>query len=51
MGNAAKRVGLKLLVKALLHAAKIDKISKGVTKGDAWDEIEQLGLHFTSKRS
>ena len=51
MGNAAKRVGLKLLVKALLHAAKIDKISKGVKKGDAWDEIEQLGLHFTFKKS
>lgn len=51
MGNAAKRVGLKLLVQALLHAAKIDKISKGVTKGDTWDEIEQLGLHFIFKKS
>ena len=51
MGNAAKRVGLKLLVQALLHAARIDKISKGVTKGDAWDEIEQLGLHFIFKKS
>jgi DNA polymerase III subunit delta len=50
MGNAAKRVGLKLLVQALLHAAKIDKISKGVTKGNAWDELEQLGLHFTFKK-
>ena len=49
MGNAAKRVGLKLLVKALLHAAKIDKISKGVKKGDAWDEIQQLGLYFAFK--
>jgi DNA polymerase-3 subunit delta len=51
MGNAAKRVGLKLLVKALLHAAKIDKISKGVKKGDAWDEIQQLGLHFAFKKT
>jgi DNA polymerase-3 subunit delta len=48
--NTTKRVGLKLLVQALLHAAKIDKISKGVTKGDAWDELEQLGLHFTFKK-
>ncbi len=50
MENAAKRVRLKLLVQALLHAAKIDKISKGVTKGNAWDELEQLGLHFTFKK-
>jgi DNA polymerase-3 subunit delta len=50
MENAAKRVGLKLLVQALLHAAKIDKISKGVAKGNAWDELEQLGLHFTFKK-
>ena len=50
MENAAKRVRLKLLVQALLHAAKIDKISKGVTKGNAWGELEQLGLHFTFKK-
>ena len=51
MENAAKRVSLKLLVQELLHAAKIDKISKGVAKGNAWDEIEQLGLLFTFKKS
>ena len=50
MENAAKRVRLKLLVQALLHAAKIDKIVKGVTKGDAWNELEQLGLHFRFKK-
>ncbi|MBL80079.1 MAG: DNA polymerase III subunit delta [Nitrosomonadaceae bacterium] len=49
MENAAKRIGLKKLVQALLHAAKIDKISKGIEKGSIWDEIEQLGLHFISK--
>lgn len=51
MENAARRVGLKLLVQALLHAAKIDKISKGVTKGDTWDELVQLGLRFTFKNT
>lgn len=50
MENAAKRIGLKLLVQALLHTAKIDKISKGVTKGNVWDELEQLGLHFKSTK-
>ncbi len=50
--NAARRLGLKPLVLALLHAAKIDKISKGVAKGDAWDELLQLGLRFAiSKHS
>lgn len=46
MENAARRIGLKPLVHALLHAAKIDKISKGITKGDTWDEFLQLGLRF-----
>ena len=51
MENTARRVGLKLLVQALLHTAKIDKISKGVTKGDTWDELVQLGLRFTFKNT
>jgi DNA polymerase-3 subunit delta len=49
--HAARRLGLKPLVLALLHAARIDKISKGVAQGDAWDELLQLGLRFAvSKR-
>ena len=46
MEQAARHLGLKPLVLALLHAAKIDRISKGVAKGDAWDELLQLGLRF-----
>ena len=46
MESAARHLGLKPLVLALLHAAKIDRISKGVAKGDAWDELLQLGLRF-----
>lgn len=46
MESAARRLALKPLVLALLHAAKIDKISKGVAQGDAWDELLQLGLRF-----
>jgi DNA polymerase-3 subunit delta len=49
--HAARSIGLKPLVLALLHAAKIDRISKGVAQGDAWDELLQLGLRFAvSKR-
>jgi DNA polymerase III subunit delta len=47
MMKAAKRTHLKSLKLAILHAAKIDRISKGVAKGDIWDEMLQLGLRFT----
>ena len=50
MENAARRIGLKPLVHALLHAAKIDKVSKGITKGDIWDEFLQLGLRFAPEK-
>lgn len=32
---------------ALLHAAKIDRIIKGVARGDLWDEFLQLSLRLT----
>jgi DNA polymerase-3 subunit delta len=32
---------------ALLHAAKIDRIVKGVAAGDLWDEFLQLALRLT----
>ena len=44
--TAAKHLNLKLLTQALLQAAKIDKIIKGVAKGDIWDELLQLGQRF-----
>ena len=50
MESAARRLTLKQLVSALMHAAKIDRISKGIGKGDAWDELLQLGLHFAIAR-
>ena len=33
-------------MRALVHVSKIDRISKGAAKGDAWDELLQLGLRF-----
>lgn len=45
--TAVRSTHLKSLKLALLHAAKIDRISKGVAKGDIWDEMLQLGLRFT----
>ncbi|MEP6605390.1 MAG: DNA polymerase III subunit delta [Nitrosospira sp.] len=44
--SAASRLSVKQLVLALLHSAKIDRVSKGVAMGDAWDELLQLALRF-----
>jgi DNA polymerase-3 subunit delta len=46
--SAASRLSTKQLVQALLHTAKIDRISKGVAQGDAWDELLQLGLSLAA---
>ncbi len=35
---------------ALRHAACIDRMVKGLSKGDVWDELLQLGLRFTQAR-
>lgn len=36
---------------ALLHAAKIDRMIKGLASGDIWDEFLQLALRLTKKRT
>ncbi len=36
---------------ALLHAARIDRMIKGVAKGDIWDELLQLALRMTRTRT
>jgi len=46
VGRAAKKLPRSALLSALEHAAKVDRVVKGVVKGDAWDELLQLGLRF-----
>lgn len=46
VGGAARKFKRKALEAALGHAARIDRIVKGVAQGDAWDELLQLGLRF-----
>jgi DNA polymerase III subunit delta len=46
VGRAARRVDRAFIAAALSHAAAIDRIVKGVGRGDAWDEMLQLGLRF-----
>ncbi|MGB7543258.1 MAG: DNA polymerase III subunit delta [Burkholderiales bacterium] len=48
IGRAAKKLARNALLAALEHAARIDRVIKGVAKGDAWDELLQLGLRFAS---
>ncbi len=44
---AAKRISLQVLLQSLSDAAIIDRMIKGVTQGDAWDGLAQLGLRLT----
>lgn len=44
--NAARRLKFPHIERAIGHAAKLDKIIKGLRNGDAWDELLQLGLRF-----
>lgn len=42
----AGRHTLPQIEAALMHAARIDRMIKGLAKGDVWDELLQLGLRF-----
>ena len=46
VGRAARKLPRAALLAALEHAAKVDRVVKGIVKGDAWDELLQLGLRF-----
>ncbi|MCC6915761.1 DNA polymerase III subunit delta [Nitrosomonas sp.] len=49
MAGAVQRVRYPILVQALMRAAAIDRIVKGVAKGDIWEELLNLGLYFTAE--
>ena len=36
------------VTEALRHAASIDRMIKGLAKGDVWDELLQLALRFAA---
>lgn len=40
------RLGRNALSAALLHAARVDRIIKGIAQGDAWEELLRLGLRL-----
>ena len=41
-----ERYSMAQITDALRHAATIDRMIKGLCKGDVWDEMLQLGLRF-----
>jgi DNA polymerase-3 subunit delta len=43
---AARRMGREALDAALAQAAAVDRVIKGLAKGDPWDGLLQLGLRF-----
>ncbi len=50
VGRAAQRLSRPALHAALSRAARIDRMVKGVARGDVWDELMQLGLALGSGR-
>lgn len=46
MQQNVTRFSLAQVSEALRHAAAIDRMIKGLAKGDVWDELLQLGLRF-----
>ena len=48
MQRAAKRLHKNVLEDVLLQAARLDRMIKGLARGNIWDEFLQLGLRFCS---
>ena len=46
VANAARRLKPQHIERALLQAARLDKLIKGLRQGDVWDELLQLGLRL-----
>ncbi|MCX7893273.1 MAG: DNA polymerase III subunit delta [Burkholderiales bacterium] len=46
LARAAKRLSPAAVADALEHCARIDRMAKGLAKGDVWDELLALGLRF-----
>jgi len=49
MPASVRRFTPRELEDALLHAARVDRIVKGLSPGDVWDELLQLGLRLMGR--
>jgi len=43
---ALRRLKPEVIAAALLHAARIDRVAKGIAVGDAWDDFLLLGMNL-----
>jgi DNA polymerase-3 subunit delta len=50
MESTYERYSMGQVTEALRHAAEVDRLIKGLTKGDVWDELLQLALRFARGR-
>jgi len=46
MPKSVRRFTSRGLEDALVHAARVDRMIKGLSRGDVWDELLQLGLRL-----
>jgi DNA polymerase-3 subunit delta len=46
MPPSARRLTARELEDTLLHAARVDRMIKGLSRGDVWDELLQIGLRL-----
>lgn len=46
--RALQRVTVTSMEAALRHAARIDRLAKGIGEGDAWDEFLRLGMRLAN---
>ncbi|MBI3041332.1 MAG: DNA polymerase III subunit delta [Betaproteobacteria bacterium] len=51
MQQNCRRFTKEQLEAALMHAARVDRMAKGLIRGDVWDELLQLCLRFASGAS
>ena len=51
MTRAVRQITPERVRAALVAAARVDRISKGIGKGDVWDELLQLALGFVGATS
>jgi DNA polymerase-3 subunit delta len=46
MERAARNVDGRALARLIPELARVDRVSKGIGKGDSWDETREYGLQF-----
>lgn len=49
--RALRRVNGAQLAAAIVHAAQVDRLIKGLADGDLWDELTHLGLRLVDTRA